>query len=80
MKQRTIRFGSYWLKVYKYCDELMIEGGMVKFKKHAQTQTTNMLAGSDSQLEKISEMGRCMTAMADDLLLMRKKKRKWFNM
>ncbi len=78
MKQKTIKFGSYWLKVYKYTGDLRIDGGMNKFQEHPKTHTTNMLVSSDAQLEKISELGRAITAMADDLLLQRKKKKDWF--
>lgn len=78
MKQKTIKFGSYWLKVYKYVGSLRIDGGLNKFKEHPKTHTTNMLVSSDSQLEKISELGRAITTMAEDLLLQRKKKKNWF--
>lgn len=78
MKQKTIKFGSYWLKIYKYTGSLRIDGGLNKFQKYPKKQTTCMLASSDSQLEKMSEMGRAMTIMADDILLQRKKKKKWF--
>ena len=78
MKQKTIKFGSYWLKAYKYTGDLRIDGGLNKFKEHPKRQTTCMLASSDNQLEKISEIGRAITNMADDLLLQRKKKKEWF--
>lgn len=79
MKQKTIKFGSYWLTVYKYTGDLRIDGGMNKFKKYPKTHTTNMLISSDDQLEKISEIGRAITTMAEDLLLERKKKKNWWD-
>ena len=78
MKQKTIKFGSYWLKVYKYTGNLRIDGGLNKFREIPKRQDTNMLVSSDSQLEKISEFGRAITSMAEDLLLERKKKKSWW--
>ena len=77
MKQKTIRFGCYWLKAYKYTGDLRIDGGMNKFQENPKTATTNMLVSSDSQLETMSEFGRAITRMADDLLLQRLKKKQW---
>jgi len=79
MKQKTIRFNSYWLKIYKHVGALRIDGGFNAFKKNPERQTTNMLASSDGQLRKISETGRILTEMAEDLLLQRKKKKKWWD-
>ena len=78
MKQKTVRFGGYWLKVYKFTGDLRIVGGLSKFRETPKRQTTNMLGSSDSQLEKISEFGRAVTRIADDLLLQRQKRRKWW--
>lgn len=80
MKQKTTKFGCYWMKISKICGELRIDAGLLRFKDHMKIQKLSMLAGSDAQLEKLSEMGRCMTAMADDLLLEHKKKRDWIDM
>ncbi len=76
MKQKTIRFGGYWLKVYKCCGELRINGGLNKFEDVPERETTNMLASSDSQLDKVADFGITVALMSEQLLSDRRKKKR----
>ncbi len=76
IKQKTIRFGSYWLKVYECCGELRISGGFNKFKDIPERETTNMLASSDNQLGKIVDLGIAMALISQRLIGDRRKKKR----
>lgn len=74
MKSKMIRFGSYWLRVYKICGEIRIDGGLNKFEKNPQKQTTAMLFSSKSQIRLLKIFAESILKIVKTL---EKENKKW---